>query len=70
MTVNNHTASSRQLAARWSITIGVLMSASSSRRRLMHRARVSLYRIPSRQTFDDCVCNWLMRTEPGRLIGT
>ncbi|GFV23410.1 transposable element Tcb2 transposase [Trichonephila clavipes] len=49
MAVNDHTASSRQLAARWSTATGVLMSASSIRRRLLHRgfrARVPLYRIP------------------------
>ncbi|GFU53489.1 transposable element Tcb1 transposase [Trichonephila clavipes] len=43
------TASSRQLAARWSIATGVLMSASLIRRHLLHRglrARVPLYRIP------------------------
>ncbi|GFU79033.1 transposable element Tcb2 transposase [Trichonephila clavipes] len=49
MVVNDRTASSRQLAARWSTATGVLMSASSIRRRLLHRglrARVPLYRIP------------------------
>ncbi|GFW14575.1 transposable element Tcb2 transposase [Trichonephila clavipes] len=42
------TASSRQLAARWSITTRVLKSASSIRRRLLHRklyARLPLYKI-------------------------
>ncbi|GFX43364.1 transposable element Tcb2 transposase [Trichonephila clavipes] len=46
---NGRTAASWQLAARWSIATGVLMSASSFRRRLLHhglRARVPLYRIP------------------------
>ncbi|GFX16873.1 transposable element Tcb1 transposase [Trichonephila clavipes] len=49
MAVNNRTASSRQLVARWSTATGVLMSASSIRRHLLHRglcARISLYRIP------------------------
>ncbi|GFT46070.1 uncharacterized protein TNCV_629801 [Trichonephila clavipes] len=49
MTVNDRTASSRQLAARWSTDTGVLMSASSIRRRLLHRefrARIPLYMIP------------------------
>ncbi|GFW18132.1 transposable element Tcb2 transposase [Trichonephila clavipes] len=49
MVVNDRTASSVQLAARWSTATGVLMSASSIRRRLLHRvlrARVPLYRIP------------------------
>ncbi|GFT07004.1 transposable element Tcb2 transposase [Trichonephila clavipes] len=49
MVVNERTASSRQLAARWSTATGVLMSASSIRRRLLNhglRARVPLYRIP------------------------
>ncbi|PRD33858.1 UNVERIFIED_CONTAM: Transposable element Tcb2 transposase [Trichonephila clavipes] len=48
MAVNDRTASSRQLAARWSTATGVLMSASSIRRRLLHRglrARMPLYRI-------------------------
>ncbi|GFV98605.1 transposable element Tcb2 transposase [Trichonephila clavipes] len=48
MVVNDRTASSRQLAARWSTATGVLMSASSICRRLLHRilrARVPLYRI-------------------------
>ncbi|GFX06516.1 transposable element Tcb2 transposase [Trichonephila clavipes] len=49
MAVNDHTASSRLLAVRWSIAAGVLMTASSISRRLLHRglrARVPLYRIP------------------------
>ncbi|GFW19189.1 transposable element Tcb2 transposase [Trichonephila clavipes] len=49
MAVNDHTASSRQLAARWSTVTGVLMSSSSISRRLQHpalRARVPLNRIP------------------------
>ncbi|GFV13153.1 transposable element Tc1 transposase [Trichonephila clavipes] len=49
MVVNHLTASSKQLAARWSTATGVLMSASSIRRRLLHRglrARVPLYRTP------------------------
>ncbi|GFX80107.1 transposable element Tcb2 transposase [Trichonephila clavipes] len=49
MVVNDHTASSRQLAAHWYTATGVLMSASSIRRRLRHRrlhARLPLYRIP------------------------
>ncbi|GFS76420.1 HTH_Tnp_Tc3_2 domain-containing protein [Trichonephila clavipes] len=73
MAVNNRTASFRQVAARWSTTTGVLMSASSIRRRLLRHglcAIVLLYRIPSRQTIDGCVCNRLMSTEPGKLIGT
>ncbi|GFW43034.1 transposable element Tcb2 transposase [Trichonephila clavipes] len=37
MAVNDGTASSRQLTARWSTATGVLMSASSIRRRLLHR---------------------------------
>ncbi|GFU90251.1 hypothetical protein TNCV_3874551 [Trichonephila clavipes] len=36
MAVNDHTVSSRQLAARWSNATGVLMSASSIRRLLLH----------------------------------
>ncbi|GFY01134.1 transposable element Tcb2 transposase [Trichonephila clavipes] len=49
MAVNGCTASSRQLATRWFTATGALMSASSIRRRLLHRglrARVPLYKIP------------------------
>ncbi|GFW77701.1 transposable element Tcb2 transposase [Trichonephila clavipes] len=49
MAVNDHTTSCRQLAVRLSTATGVLMSASSIRRRLLHRglrAKVPLYRIP------------------------
>ncbi|GFV38888.1 transposable element Tcb1 transposase [Trichonephila clavipes] len=49
MAVNDRTASSRQLAARWSTATGVLMSVSSIRWCLLHRGlreRVPLYRIP------------------------
>ncbi|GFV41714.1 HTH_Tnp_Tc3_2 domain-containing protein [Trichonephila clavipes] len=49
MAVNDRTASSRQLKARWSTATGVLMSASSIHRHLLHHglhARVPLYRIP------------------------
>ncbi|GFV72776.1 uncharacterized protein TNCV_1232901 [Trichonephila clavipes] len=46
MAMNDRTASSGQLAARWSTATGS----------------------PSRQTIDGCVCNWLMNTEPDRLI--
>ncbi|GFT55435.1 transposable element Tcb2 transposase [Trichonephila clavipes] len=49
------------------------MSALSIRRRLLRRGlrtRVSLYRILSRQTINDCVCNGLMSTEPSKFIGT
>ncbi|GFT60535.1 transposable element Tcb2 transposase [Trichonephila clavipes] len=46
--VNERTVSSRSLAARWTTATGVLMSALSICRRLLHRglrARVPLYRI-------------------------
>ncbi|GFT11601.1 transposable element Tc1 transposase [Trichonephila clavipes] len=49
MAVNDSTASSRQLAARWSTATGILTLASSIRQRLLHRGlcvRVPLYRIP------------------------
>ncbi|GFV91849.1 transposable element Tc1 transposase [Trichonephila clavipes] len=49
MAVNDRTVSSRQLAARWSTATGVLRSASSICRILLHRglrAKVPLYRIP------------------------
>ena len=48
MAVNNSRAYSRQLAVLWSTATGVLMSALSICRRLLHhglRARVLLYRI-------------------------
>ncbi|GFU75057.1 HTH_Tnp_Tc3_2 domain-containing protein [Trichonephila clavipes] len=74
MAVNGHTDSSRQLAARWSTATRVLISAMPTRRRLPRRglrARVPLCRIPPpRQTIDSYVCNRLMSTEPGKLIGT
>ncbi|PRD22280.1 UNVERIFIED_CONTAM: hypothetical protein NCL1_49495 [Trichonephila clavipes] len=47
VTRNDNIASSWQLALRWSSATGVQMSASSIRRRLLHRglcARVPLYR--------------------------
>ncbi|GFV53214.1 transposable element Tcb2 transposase [Trichonephila clavipes] len=47
--MNEHTASSRQLATRWSIATGVLMSAPSIRRRLLHRGlrlKMPLYMNP------------------------
>ncbi|GFT77522.1 uncharacterized protein TNCV_304461 [Trichonephila clavipes] len=66
--VNDRPAYSRQLAARWSTAMGILMSTSSICECLLHRklhARLHLCRIPSRQTIDGCVCNRLMSTEPG-----
>ncbi|GFS84112.1 transposable element Tcb2 transposase [Trichonephila clavipes] len=48
MAVNDRRASSRQLAALWSTATSVLISASSIRRRLLHRGlhtRVPLCRI-------------------------
>ncbi|GFT73919.1 HTH_Tnp_Tc3_2 domain-containing protein [Trichonephila clavipes] len=73
MTVNGRTASSRQLAARWSTATGVLMLVSSIRRRLLHHgllAMVSLYRIPSRQKNKGYICNGLMSTETDKLFST
>ena len=49
LAVNECTASFRQLAARWSTAIDVLMPASSTCRRLLHRglrAKVPFYSIP------------------------
>ncbi|GFV54351.1 transposable element Tc1 transposase [Trichonephila clavipes] len=49
MAVNDYTASTRQLTARLLTATGVLLSASSIRRHLLHcrlHARVLLYRIP------------------------
>ncbi|GFW58811.1 HTH_Tnp_Tc3_2 domain-containing protein [Trichonephila clavipes] len=73
MVVNDRTASSRQLTARWTTATGVLMSASSIHRRLLQRglrARCLYTGSLSQQTNDGCVCNGLLSTEPGRLIGT
>ncbi|GFX37248.1 HTH_Tnp_Tc3_2 domain-containing protein [Trichonephila clavipes] len=73
MGVNLRTASFRQLAARWSTATGVLMSASSIRRRLLHSgllARVPLYRILLTANHRRLVCNGIMSTEPGKLIDT
>ncbi|GFX84584.1 transposable element Tcb1 transposase [Trichonephila clavipes] len=49
MVMNDRTASYRQLAVRWSTATDILMSASSIRRRLLHRGLrtwVPLYRNP------------------------
>ena len=73
MTVNDHTDSSRQLEARWSTATGVLMLASSIRRRLLHRelnARMLLYKIPLTEKHRRLHLQWLMSTDPGKLIGT
>ena len=73
MTVNDRTASSRQLAESWSTATGVLISASTILRHLLHRglrARVPLCKSPSRQTIESCVCNVLMSTEPCKVIFT
>ncbi|GFW13240.1 uncharacterized protein TNCV_4121382 [Trichonephila clavipes] len=70
MAVNDHTASSWQLASRLSTATGVLTSVSSIHRRLLHHGCVQgcLYTgYPSRQTINGCVCNSLMSTS---LIGT
>ncbi|GFV37280.1 transposable element Tcb2 transposase [Trichonephila clavipes] len=74
--VNGRTASSRQLSERLSTAEGILMSASSIGRRLLHhglRARSLYTGYPSRQTTDGYDCNGLMSTEPdklNKLIGT
>ena len=68
MAMNDRTAFSRQLAARWSTATGVLMSWSSIHRRLLH------HELPARDPLTvihrHCVCNGLMSTDPGKLIGT
>ncbi|GFW88701.1 transposable element Tcb2 transposase [Trichonephila clavipes] len=63
MAVSDRTASSRQFAARWSTATGVLMSASSVRRCLMHRglrARVPLYRIPLTANHRRLLLQWAL----------
>ena len=73
MEVNDCTASSEQLAARWSIANRDLMSASlpfmavSCTLDWMQEFLYTGY--PSRQTIDGCVYYGLMKTEPGILIG-
>ncbi|GFT71799.1 transposable element Tcb2 transposase [Trichonephila clavipes] len=62
MAVKDRTASSWQLAARWSTATGVLMSASLIRQPLLHRGlcvRVPLYRIPSRQNHRRLRLQWV-----------
>ncbi|GFW06012.1 uncharacterized protein TNCV_4478061 [Trichonephila clavipes] len=67
MAVNDRTASSRQLAARWSTATGVLTSPSAAPWICVQGC---LYTgTPSRQTIDDCICNGLLSAEPGKLIG-
>ncbi|GFW62794.1 uncharacterized protein TNCV_2625571 [Trichonephila clavipes] len=71
MVVNDRTASSKQLAARWSTATGALMSASQIRGRQLHRrlrARAPLYRIPFTTTIDDNVRNGLISTELGTSV--
>ncbi|GFW51289.1 HTH_Tnp_Tc3_2 domain-containing protein [Trichonephila clavipes] len=71
MMVNDRTAYSMQLEARWSTATGVLMSSSSFRRLLLHREwreGMPLYRIPLTATIDGCIYNGLMSTEYGKLI--
>ncbi|GFU28678.1 uncharacterized protein TNCV_468711 [Trichonephila clavipes] len=68
MTVNDDTASARQLAAHWSTDIGVLLSASSIHRRLLQRglrARVPLYRITLMAYIDGCVFSGLIAQRLG-----
>ncbi|GFX33054.1 transposable element Tc1 transposase [Trichonephila clavipes] len=63
MAVNDRTVFSRKLAARWSTAAGVLMSASSIRRRLLHRAlrsrdhegRICLRRYTGERCLPECV---------------
>ncbi|GFT28121.1 transposable element Tcb2 transposase [Trichonephila clavipes] len=62
MAVNDRTASSSKLAARWLTATGVLMSASSIRRRLLHcglRARIPLYRIPLKENHRQLSLQWI-----------
>ncbi|GFX80166.1 transposable element Tc1 transposase [Trichonephila clavipes] len=63
MAVNDRTASSRQLSARWSTATGVLESTSSIRRRLLHRglrARSPLYRIPLTENHRRLRLQWIL----------
>lgn len=66
MTLTDRRASSRLLAAHWSTALGVSLSASSVRLRLLHRglrARIPLYRIPLKQNDR---CRWLQRAHEHR----
>ncbi|GFT06548.1 transposable element Tcb1 transposase [Trichonephila clavipes] len=57
MAQTDHTASTRQLAAQWSIATGVSVCASSIRRRLL-RARIPLYRITLTQNHRRLRLQW------------
>ncbi|GFU89415.1 transposable element Tcb1 transposase [Trichonephila clavipes] len=73
MAVNDRTASSRQLAACWSTATGVLISASSIRRRQLHhglRTRVPFYRMSLTANHRQLRLQWALSVEPGKLIGT
>ncbi|GFW15761.1 uncharacterized protein TNCV_3582591 [Trichonephila clavipes] len=64
MAVNNRTAFSRQLAARWTTATGVLYYDVCC---TVYCGQECLYTgFPSRQTINACVCNELM----SKLIGT
>ncbi|GFV36940.1 uncharacterized protein TNCV_4545281 [Trichonephila clavipes] len=73
MMVNDRTAASRQLAARWSTATSILMSASRQFADVCCTVDCVQGFIrtgfPSRQIIDGCVCNGLMNSEPGGLIG-
>ncbi|GFY23553.1 transposable element Tc1 transposase [Trichonephila clavipes] len=61
MAQTDRIASSRQLAAQWSTATGVLLCASSIRKRLLQRglrARIPLYRIPLTQNHRSLRLQW------------
>ena len=70
--VNDRTASSRQLAIRWSTATGVLKSASSIRRLLLHRelrVRGAIIQDPLHSEPSTAASAMGSCTELGKLIG-
>ncbi|GFX64835.1 transposable element Tc1 transposase [Trichonephila clavipes] len=73
MAQTDHTASSRQLAARWAAATGVSLCASSIRRRLLQRglrARILYTGFLSRKTIATCGYNGPMCIGASVLIGS
>ncbi|GFX68454.1 hypothetical protein TNCV_3998861 [Trichonephila clavipes] len=74
MTVNGRTTSSRQLAARWSTATGVLMSALSICRHLLHRGlrdhdgRIRVRSYASERCFPECVIKRHSGRTPGVIV--
>ncbi|GFV51369.1 hypothetical protein TNCV_5016901 [Trichonephila clavipes] len=66
MAVNDHTAFSWQLTARWSTATDVsFVNWSTSSATWIGWQGLLYTGYPSRQTINGCVCNGLMSAEPG-----